>query len=367
MRLFLISTICLLLEFGGVSAENEFSAIDSLQAYLEFNKHKYKPVVKIVDEIPSVQITYIHDAVSKSPVYFSPSRSPDKVFREDILIGTYNVLYDGFLFYNQFDRIKGFDWQLIDPKSRQLRVIERIKSLDADVLCLQEVSESLFIKILEMDSRYSGIFMHAHNADPQGVALFVNQEEFEGISLSDIRGKNNENKTHKGTLYLPLSRKGDVVTVACGHLPWYESWTRDEITKEKQREDIVNFFHIDVSKRDENMIYLGDFNTTSEVVKEHLKDKRLDYLSVDVLETAESYNTCFDDYEDGKHLYSIAEKIDHIFYQLPSKYQLVEELSIVTQRHQSNYVERQVILGEIEPSDHLPVLARLHWPVPQSQ
>ena len=344
-------------------ATDESSQIQSESDYLNFNTEFFQPKVRIEEIFPDAQVGEILDQVASSPFYLVQSSQFSTTLPvtvpEAYRIGTYNVLYDGFLFYNQFDKIDHFDWSLINPQTRRQKVVARIESLQADMLCTQEMSQAIFTDVLKAMPHYSGVYLHAQNKDNQGVALFFDAEKFSPLALDDILGKNNPHKTHKGIIYVPLSFFGEQVIVACGHLPWYESSTRSVQADIMQQEDIRRFFELpEQFSNIKQRLFLGDFNATAETLYANLLQE--DKIDVpEVLLSNKSYSTCFDDYTVGGTLYSVAEKIDHIFYQLKPTLTIEEDSSVTDYRYISNFKERQVMLTEYEPSDHLPVVGVL--------
>ncbi|MCY4046023.1 MAG: hypothetical protein OXE99_13225 [Cellvibrionales bacterium] len=355
-----LSVITLCTSLNVFADTNENTHISSKNDYLQFNQQTYSPLTRINDYFPTEKLTFT-DSVATSDVYVvkRPSNQTYANKEGPLTIGTYNVLYDGFLFYNQFDKVPNFDWSLINPQDRLPKVISRIQNLNADLLCTQEMSEMLFVEVLKAMPNFSGIFVHSQGADRQGVALFINQDRFDEIDLSNIHEKNNPNKTHKSALYAKLVSNKQPLAVACGHLPWYESWNKNTLTDQQQTEDILAFLTLpEPLAMLDIKIWLGDFNTTSSTIRAKAGDF-LDKNNVNILEDDQSYNTCFDDYEDGERLYSIAEKIDHILYESSRHYKLDEDPLTTDKRYQSNLSNREVMLSKDEPSDHLPVTARL--------
>jgi endonuclease/exonuclease/phosphatase family metal-dependent hydrolase len=59
-------------------------------------------------------------------------------------IVSYNVLADGFIRSEYYPRV---DPRHLDPHWRRPRLLDRLTSLEADVICLQEVEDSLFVEL----------------------------------------------------------------------------------------------------------------------------------------------------------------------------------------------------------------------------
>jgi len=139
-------------------------------------------------------------------------------------------------------------WNDADSSAvRMHSILQNLKTLQADILALQEVTPDFF-RICKAELSYPYAFYHPYPEEQEGLALFSHYE----FRLSEAL------YSFAPAMHADLNIQGHSVTVTNVHLPW------DSVLK---REKQILFLDHDLNKRDILAHYrflLGDFNSSSE-------------------------------------------------------------------------------------------------------
>jgi len=139
----------------------------------------------------------------------------------DITIASYNVLADTYIRKEYYQESA---WPLLDPAIRIPSLIDRVFSLDTDVLCLQEVEYDLFRR-LEVRGRACGYefarWMHKGMGKPDGVATFVRDtlKAATSMNIEFTDGRGGKRSGH-GALLTFLHKGPVVLNVVNTHFKW---------------------------------------------------------------------------------------------------------------------------------------------------
>lgn len=148
----------------------------------------------------------------------------------DLTIASYNVLADAYI---RPEYYRDASHPFLEPTSRRRSLIERVFSLDADVLCLQEVDYETF-RELEEGGRARGYafarWLHKAMGKPDGVATFV-RETFTAASSMNIDFMDGRGEAQRSGCVglLTFLHKGPVVlNVVNTHFKWDPPGTNPE-------------------------------------------------------------------------------------------------------------------------------------------
>lgn len=352
--MFVFSTVS-----GWAMVSNEGYRIKTRNDYLNFLSSTYRPDICIESAKLSGDRVLSQLTRSGCPVFYVSAEVTVPVRKKALKMVSYNVLYDKFLFYNEFEKIENFYFPWLDFNTRYQKLMHRIEQLDADILCTQETSDRVFLGVLQNHPDYSGILMHSAGKTGQpGVAVFYRSGLFDDLPLANIDARSNPNKPNKGGLYVSLSSGGQTLGIACGHLPYYDVAEKASGIEDQQQSDISGYLkRPSVFSGIGTVVYMGDYNATPSELREPAKKAGLT-----LLESSKSYPTCYEDGEDNGRLFSNPVKIDHILFRLANGVTLKEEASVTKKRLTPSRDRRQVALDGEEPSDHLPISAILTLP-----
>lgn len=218
---------------------------------------------------------------------------------------------------------------------------KKLANLKADIMCLQEVEADIFESLEESLKKksFSGIYYKKVNNKPDGCATFFRNDKLSlknhhVLYYSDL-AKGNINSGHLA-LILDFEIDGGVLSIANTHLKW-DNKPKAQHLGYKQMSELLNT-SIKKDNDADAWVICGDFNAQphSFVIKELRKHDLKDAYA------NQEQATCN---PNGK-----AKRIDYIF-------------------HTSNLASRAVQLpiiddttplpSEVEPSDHLAIMASL--------
>lgn len=144
---------------------------------------------------------------------------------------TYNVLATAYLSRGDYSRVPP---AVLDPARRIPSVVRRVASLDADLLCLQEVEGELFSALQRglNPLGYVGRYERKGRHKPDGCATFWREAAFtyEADLRLDYEDHEQGPDAHSGhlALLLVLNHAGRRLGVANTHLRWDKTGTRPE-------------------------------------------------------------------------------------------------------------------------------------------
>nr|WP_246357365.1 endonuclease/exonuclease/phosphatase family protein [Pyxidicoccus fallax] len=256
----------------------------------------------------------------------------------DLRIASYNVLADAYVKPEWFPRTPS---ELFVPRRRREALARRIVELDADIVCLQEVEPDSFDALQEAlePHGYMGVLALKQQGKPDGCAVFHRRQRYLG-HRAHYFGDRLENGRISGHLALVMdfdAGGGERLRVACTHLRWDRP---DKPVEQHQGMQEATELLQELVQGDPEALWVvcGDFNAEPG----------------EPLVRAFAAAGLVDAYE-GRHQPTCnandrAKAIDFLFHSraLRAQPDRLPELD-----------DRTPLPSETEPSDHLPISARL--------
>ncbi|MDY7230403.1 endonuclease/exonuclease/phosphatase family protein [Hyalangium rubrum] len=255
----------------------------------------------------------------------------------DLRIASYNILADAYLKPEWFPHTPA---DLLRPQGRQEALTQRITGLDADIVCLQEVEPNSFAALQRaLEPRgYSGVLALKQQGRPDGCAVFHRMERCLG-HRAHYFGDRLEDGRISGNLALVVDfdAGGDRLRVACTHLRWDRP---DKPVEQHQGMQQATELLEELVRRDSEALWVvgGDFNAQpgDPLVRAFAAAGLLDAYA------GRHQPTCN---ANGR-----PKTIDFLFHSRALQAQPVRLLELDAQTPMPS---------ETEPSDHLPIAARL--------
>jgi mRNA deadenylase 3'-5' endonuclease subunit Ccr4 len=255
----------------------------------------------------------------------------------ELRIASYNILADAYIKPEWFPHTPA---DVLHPRKRQEALARRIEGLDADIVCLQEVEPGNFDALqraLEPHG-YAGVLALKQQGKPDGCAVFHRMERYLGHRAHYFSDRL-ENGRISGHLALVVDFDvgGSRLRVACTHLRWDKP---DRPVAQHQGMQEATELIAELVRKDAEALWVvcGDFNAQPG----------------DPLVRAFAAAGLVDAYE-GQHQPTCnangsPKAIDFLFHSraLRSQPARLPELD-----------DRTPMPSETEPSDHLPICARL--------
>lgn len=138
----------------------------------------------------------------------------------DLRIASYNILADAYVKPEWFPHTPA---DLLRPGSRQEALTRRIAELDADIVCLQEVEPGSFAALQRaLEPRgYTGVLALKQQGKPDGCAVFHRVERCLGHRAHYFRDRLEDGRISGHlALVVDFDIGGDRLRVACTHLRW---------------------------------------------------------------------------------------------------------------------------------------------------
>jgi mRNA deadenylase 3'-5' endonuclease subunit Ccr4 len=251
-----------------------------------------------------------------------------------LLITTYNVLADAYIKPEWYPHTPA---EILEFGTRQQALVNRIKALDADVVCMQEVEPSLMeaLSAAFEPQGYAIEYAQKSRHKPDGSATLIRGGALESRSLyfDDNPGKKPSGHV---ALIVKADLGGRTLTVVNTHLRWNPPGQRgaDHIGY-RQIEELLRHCSPDP------MVVCGDLNVTAE---SDTIQRLLQAGLVDAFCQQPDAWTCNPN--------GIAKRIDFLFSspQLKAQCQPLPEID-----------DNTPLPSASEPSDHLPVSADFMW------
>lgn len=251
-------------------------------------------------------------------------------------VASYNILATTYIRPEWYPNILP---EYLDWSSRRERLIEHLFSLNADILCLQEVESSAFDEIYPIlkHKGYLGIFGRKGFGRLDGCATFFRTKKFDfqggnTVIFSD-HGKSGRSSGHVA-LILKLELNGQIYGIVNTHIRWNPpERPLDEHRGYHQVKELLSDYLSD--QKVNHWILCGDFNAE---------------LETPVIKLIEDAG--FKDAYEGLDFATISKdglaKVDFIFYSptLKARPVAIERLT-----------ESDSIPSKTQPSDHLAILA----------
>jgi mRNA deadenylase 3'-5' endonuclease subunit Ccr4 len=256
----------------------------------------------------------------------------------DLRIASYNILADAYVKPEWFPHTPA---DVFLPRRRQEALARRIVGLDADIVCLQEVEPASFDALQRAlaPHGYAGMLALKQQGKPDGCAVFHRLERCPGHQAHYFKDRLEDGRI-SGHLALVVDFDvggGDRLRVACTHLRWDRP---DRPVEQHQGMQEAAELLEERVRRDSEALWVvcGDFNAEPEAP----------------LVRAFGAAGLLDAYE-GRHqptcnVNTRAKTIDFLFHSrtLRAQPDRLPELD-----------DRTPMPSETEPSDHLPIAARL--------
>ncbi|MFY1825013.1 endonuclease/exonuclease/phosphatase family protein [Myxococcus fulvus] len=138
----------------------------------------------------------------------------------ELRVASYNVLADSYIRPEWFPNTPA---HLFEPRRRQDALARRILSLDADVVCLQEVESPCFDALQRALSPhgYSGVLALKQQGKPDGCAVFHRVARFVGHRAHYFQDVLEDGRVSGHlALVVDFEMAEDRLRVACTHLRW---------------------------------------------------------------------------------------------------------------------------------------------------
>jgi mRNA deadenylase 3'-5' endonuclease subunit Ccr4 len=248
-------------------------------------------------------------------------------------MATWNTLANAYIRPDYYPRTPA---EFLDPAWRLPALREHARSLEADVLCLQEVEEPLFQSLQQSLPGYQGTHALKGASRPDGCATFFRTSLF-GL-LEHTRLEYRDNSGHIAQ-WLLVEHEDKRLAIANTHVRWDPPNTpRDKQWGYGQILEAMDLFH---SGGSDAQIVCGDFNATE---KSDLVGALLDagfhhvHAGFPGMATANSN--------------SQPKRIDYLFSRGPLK----------ARAFAPDVIDGFTPLpSRVQPSDHLPLVARFEW------
>jgi protein angel len=258
-------------------------------------------------------------------------------------VASYNVLANAYVYHGLYRRTPK---TALDPSWRTRAVVHQVVSLRTDVLCLQAVELETFVALKSWlsSSGYATQYTRKTGGKPDGCATFYREAAFELLATRVIvYADGAEGRAHSGHigLIVLLRSAGRLVGIANTHLTWDPPGMLGTARLGyRQAVQLLNECQTMEPKCD-GWLICGDLNVTpdSEIVA-MLERAGFQYAHAGL---ARTYTCKFNDE---------VKMIDYLFYspELCAEPQEVMQIS-----------EQTVLPSSVQPSDHLPVVARFSW------
>ncbi len=255
---------------------------------------------------------------------------------------SYNILADSYSNPKWFSQVAP---EVMRWERRKLALIKKLKDLNADIICLQEVEEEAFARFqLDLNRQgYLGVYAKKDHAKPDGCATFFKQDKLQFKGSKTIYYQDGVQQTPtSGHLAIVSSFHSELglLRVANTHLKWdREGTSKVAHIGYRQVKELLDH-HVKPDGTVCDWIICGDFNaqTDSLIVEELLLNGFEDAYR------GNEQNTCNPNRQ--------AKRIDYIFYTanlraIPEKITEIDDLTPLP--------------SEDEPSDHLAIVARFVW------
>lgn len=170
---------------------------------------------------------------------------------------TYNVLAQAYVFP---DRYPLSPPEALEPARRRALLVERLRALDADLFCLQEVEPELFHELKRvLQGRFTSHLV-LKLGKPEGCAVFAARARFEWLGTETLRYQRTSGSHAPLAQLVHLRVDGAPLSIANTHLTFASDSTPDH-PGVAQLEELL-------AKRDASppatWLFAGDFNALSQ-------------------------------------------------------------------------------------------------------
>lgn len=255
----------------------------------------------------------------------------------ELRVASYNILADAYVKPEWFPHTPA---DIFEPRRRQEALARRILGLDVDIVCLQEVESESFAALqraLEPHG-YVGVLALKQQGRPDGCAVFHRMERCQGHRAHYFKDRLEDGRVSGHlALVVDFDVGGDRLRVGCTHLRWDRP---DRPVEQHQGMQEAAELLEELVQRDPEALWVvcGDFNAQpgEPLVRA--------FVAAGLLDAYEGRHqpTC--------NANESAKAIDFLFHSraLRAQPDRLPELD-----------DRTPMPSETEPSDHLPIAARL--------
>jgi mRNA deadenylase 3'-5' endonuclease subunit Ccr4 len=183
-----------------------------------------------------------------------------------VLVATYNVLADAYIVPG---RSPHSPRSALDPRLRMPALTRRVADLGADIVCLQEVEAGPF-SVLQASLGslgYVGYYSQKGEGKPDGCATFFRTDAFELLSVRTLLyadGRGREGETGHIALVAALNHAAGPLAVANTHLKWDPPGTRRDAQYGYREIRQLLAERGALAPGSRHWIVCGDFNRTPE-------------------------------------------------------------------------------------------------------
>lgn len=141
-------------------------------------------------------------------------------------IVTYNILSDDYIRKGLYDHV---DAEILEWQNRRSKIVERIKNLDPDVICLQELNATSFAFFKEALKNFEGFFAKKGSSSNDGVGTFCKKKAFKEIRhkavLCDGTSRCGSMPIQPALFTTLLLKNDKVITLVNTKIKWSEDKT----------------------------------------------------------------------------------------------------------------------------------------------
>jgi mRNA deadenylase 3'-5' endonuclease subunit Ccr4 len=258
-------------------------------------------------------------------------------------IATYNVLASAYIQRAHYPRTPAM---VLNPVWRIPALVQYIRRLKADILCLQEVEAETFVALRTSLGvmRYDAQYARKYARRPEGCAIFYKRNAFELLSARVIAyadGAGIAPDTGHIALCTLFRSGGGILGVINTHLTWDPPSTPQNAQVGQRQTQQLLTEYVNSASDARGWIIAGDFNVTpdSEIIA-MVERAGLRYAHSGLT----GVFTC--------NVNSDARMIDYIF----------RSSELVAEPQLPVAIDDKTILPSAEqPSDHVPVMAKFDW------
>ncbi|RKH22677.1 hypothetical protein D7V77_26375 [Corallococcus sp. CA041A] len=255
----------------------------------------------------------------------------------DLRIASYNILADAYIKPEWFPHTPA---DLLRPRSRHALLTRRIVGLDADIVCLQEVEPDSFAALQDAlePHGYLGVMAQKQQDRPDGCAVFHRLGTSLGHRAHYFRDRLEDGRISGHlALVVDFDVGGERLRVACTHLRWDRT---DRPVEQHQGMQEATELIDELIRKDPEALWVvcGDFNA------------RPGEPLVQAFEAAGLRDAYARRHQPTCNANGIPKSIDFLFH----------STALRAQPDALPALEEQTPMpSEQEPSDHLPISARL--------
>ncbi|AFE05194.1 hypothetical protein COCOR_03385 [Corallococcus coralloides DSM 2259] len=255
----------------------------------------------------------------------------------DLRIASYNILADAYVKPEWFPHTPA---DLLQPRRRHAPLVQRIVGLDADIVCLQEVEPDSFTALQEglAPHGYTGVMAQKGQGRLDGCAVFHRWERSPGHRTHYFKDRLEDGRISGHlALVVDFDVGGARLRVACTHLRWDRP---DRPVEQHQGMQQATELIDELVRKDPEALWIvcGDFNA------------RPGEPLVQAFEAAGLRDAYAGQHQPTCNANGIPKTIDFLFHSAALRAR-PDPLSALD--------ERTPLPSEQEPSDHLPICARL--------